>query len=247
MRLDERQEHILDFIVRDFIETASPVSSSRVSGNLHKKQTFAGSPATIRNIMLELDGAGFLYQPHTSAGRAPTEKGYRYFVENLISDSSSSSENSLTMPPLRGGARQHLEFSSAELESLVNNFAHELGIFTSAMTMGRDGIREIAGFQDILSEPEFREEEMLQNFGRMVDEIEDVMTEYHDALIDDDDNYDIWIGRENIYPGAKKGSAIVARASLPKEGELTFFAFGPTRMNYEKAIIKIKKLVKTYG
>ena len=76
MMLDSRKEHILDFIVRDFVRTAIPVSSGRVSdkkaigGGIAGSP--AGSPATIRNIMLELDEEGYLYQPHTSAGRAPS-------------------------------------------------------------------------------------------------------------------------------------------------------------------------------
>src|SRR3990167_10819860 len=80
MKLDNRKEHILDFIVRDYIATAQPVSSGRMA----LKRVLDSSSATLRNIMLELDEEGFLFQPHTSAGRAPTEKGYRYFIENLM-------------------------------------------------------------------------------------------------------------------------------------------------------------------
>src|SRR3989344_4641344 len=86
MKLDSRKEHILDFIIRDYIETAQPVSSGRVAA----KKVLDSSPATWRNFMLELDEDGFLYQPHTSAGRAPTERGYRYFIDNLITDENSS-------------------------------------------------------------------------------------------------------------------------------------------------------------
>src|SRR3989344_4555769 len=79
--LDSRKEDILGFVVRDFVRTAFPVSSNAVFGGLRLEV----SPATIRNIMLELDDMGYLYQPHTSAGRAPTEKGYRYFTLHLMS------------------------------------------------------------------------------------------------------------------------------------------------------------------
>src|SRR3989344_828150 len=251
MKLDSRKEHILDFIIRDYIETAQPVSSGRVAS----KKVLDSSPATLRNIMLELDEDGFLYQPHTSAGRAPTEKGYRYFIDNLITDENSSlaHSGSLALNPLYGGSdararsgmRSSLrEFSSVNLESAVCGFAHDLGMFASAMIEGKHGMRELAGFHDVLSGPEFREEGMLENFGRMVDDIDSVMSEYRNALIEEDDMYDVWIGRENIYPGARKGSALVARVNLPDKEELVFFAYGPTRMNYEKAIYRIKNLIE---
>ena len=179
--------------------------------------------------MLELDEGGFLFQPHTSAGRAPTEKGYRYFIDNMIGKPKASSNFS--------------EFSADALGSFVNDFAHDLGIFASAMITGEKNMRELAGFRDVLLEPEFREEDMLENFGRMVDEIDSVMGEYQKALIKEDNDYNVWIGRENIYPGARKGSTLVARISMPEENEMIFFAYGPTRMNYEKAIFKLKNLI----
>jgi len=252
MKLDSRKEHILDFIIRDYIETAQPVSSGRVAA----KKVLDSSPATLRNIMLELDEDGFLYQPHTSAGRAPTERGYRYFIDNLIGDDSLPRSRALqghAYSPAgellcsRRRAVQGLAKpapSANEFGLLVNEFAHDLGMFASAMIAGERNMRELAGFHDVLSEPEFLENGMLENFGRMVDEIDSVMSEYHNALIEDDDIYDIWIGRENIYPGARKGSSLVARISLPDKEELVFFAYGPTRMNYEKAIFKIKNLIE---
>jgi len=256
MRLEDKKEHILDFVIRDYIETAQPVSSGRISD----KQSSAGSPATIRGIMLSLDEDGYLYQPHTSSGRAPTERGYRYFIDNLVGKPKASSKNSLlalsvslALNPLYGGSDAHTrygkhshfsEFSADALGSLVNDFAHELGMFASAMIEGKRGMREFAGFHDVLSEPEFHEGDMLLDFGRMVDDIDSVMSEYRNALIDEEDEYNVWIGRENIYPGARKGSTLVARISLPEASELTFFAYGPTRMNYEKAIFKIKSLIE---
>jgi heat-inducible transcriptional repressor len=77
--LDERKAAILRAVVEEYIETAQPVGSGHVasSGDL------AVSPATIRNEMGVLEREGYLQQPHTSAGRVPTEKGYRFYVDNL--------------------------------------------------------------------------------------------------------------------------------------------------------------------
>jgi heat-inducible transcriptional repressor len=82
-RLTERQEKILDFIVREHIETASPVGSRAVV----EKEDMGVSSATVRNEMAHLEKQGYVAQPHTSAGRVPTAKGYRYFVGYLMEES----------------------------------------------------------------------------------------------------------------------------------------------------------------
>ncbi len=81
-RLTERQEAILDFIVREYVDTATPVSSKRsVEG-----RDLGVSSATVRGEMAYLEGLGHLAHPHTSAGRIPTAMGYRYFVEHLMQE-----------------------------------------------------------------------------------------------------------------------------------------------------------------
>ena len=79
--LTERQRTILIFLIRDYIETAQPVGSKR----LVERFRLALSPATVRNEMSALTEMGYLRQPHTSAGRVPTEDGYRIFVGQMMS------------------------------------------------------------------------------------------------------------------------------------------------------------------
>ncbi|CAG7634679.1 heat-inducible transcriptional repressor HrcA [Paenibacillus allorhizosphaerae] len=78
--LTERQRHILSAIVDDYIRSAEPIGSRSIS----KRGNVGFSPATIRNEMSDLEEMGFLEQPHTSAGRIPSNKGYRYYVDHLI-------------------------------------------------------------------------------------------------------------------------------------------------------------------
>lgn len=80
MKLTERQKLVLALVIRDYIETAQPVGSRR----LVDYYGLEFSSATIRNEMVSLTEAGYLRQPHTSAGREPTEEGYRYFVRQLM-------------------------------------------------------------------------------------------------------------------------------------------------------------------
>ncbi|MBI5906024.1 MAG: heat-inducible transcription repressor HrcA [Deltaproteobacteria bacterium] len=78
--MDERATQVLRYIVEDYIATAEPVGSRTIS----KKMGQALSPATIRNIMADLEEMGFLAQPHTSAGRVPTPAGFRYYIDHLL-------------------------------------------------------------------------------------------------------------------------------------------------------------------
>lgn len=78
--LSEREKSILKHIIQQFILTAAPVGSR----NIAKKYEIGLSPATVRNIMSDLEDAGYVNHPHTSAGRVPTDKGYRFYVDSLI-------------------------------------------------------------------------------------------------------------------------------------------------------------------
>lgn len=173
MRLDERKESILDFIVRDYVHTACPVSSFRVS----EKKNLDLSPASIRNIMLELDKEGLLHQPHTSAGRAPTKKGYRYFVDNLMGEKSISY-----------GARSDFDkiISSFNGDDLFNELAvcmaRNLKLFSGVATRNRIFKR---GLSEVLKEPEFLEHDFAVEFAEFADSLEDDIFGFEGVRIDD--------------------------------------------------------------
>ena len=77
-----RHSIILKTIVKTYLETGEPVGSRTIS----KQEGFDLSPATIRNVMSDLVEEGYIIQPHTSAGRIPSDKGYRYYVDQIIKD-----------------------------------------------------------------------------------------------------------------------------------------------------------------
>ena len=86
---NERNRQILSAIVREYIETGEPVSSRSIS----RRHVESLSPATIRNVMSDLEEEGFLYQPHTSAGRVPTAAAYRFFAQQIVSRATLSPED----------------------------------------------------------------------------------------------------------------------------------------------------------
>lgn len=78
--MDERKKQILHALIRDYVDVGEPVGSRTIA----KKYGLGVSPATIRNEMSDLEEMGFIMQPHASAGRVPSDKGYRYYVDNLM-------------------------------------------------------------------------------------------------------------------------------------------------------------------
>lgn len=81
--LRERDKVVLNVIVENYLKFGKPVSS----GFIVQKRVLSDSPATIRNIMARLEDMGYLAQPHTSAGRVPTDKGLRFYVNSLLDES----------------------------------------------------------------------------------------------------------------------------------------------------------------
>jgi len=112
--LDNRKKKILQAIVEEYIDTAEPVSS----GNLVEELNC--SSATIRNEMAELEKSGLLEKPHTSAGRIPSQKGYRYYIDELLRD------DKLTI--------KEMQYIKSKLETTVNELEDLTKIATSTLS-----------------------------------------------------------------------------------------------------------------
>ncbi|NNE72265.1 MAG: heat-inducible transcription repressor HrcA [Acidimicrobiales bacterium] len=122
--LDERKTAILQAVVEDYIQTAQPVGSSHIA----KAPGVNVSPATVRSEMAALEQAGYLHQPHTSAGRIPTEKGYRSFVDSMIGEGKSPGKLA------RGQAaavREFFDQAHGELEAMLSDTSRLLSGLTN--------------------------------------------------------------------------------------------------------------------
>ena len=115
--LDDRKSAILRAVVQQYIETAQPVGSSTVSA----RTEVAVSSATVRNDMTQLEREGYLVQPHTSAGRIPTEKGYRFFVDTLTGTGSMSPTNARLVRDFFATTHGELEQMLAETSRLLSD------------------------------------------------------------------------------------------------------------------------------
>ncbi|HET7560073.1 MAG TPA: heat-inducible transcriptional repressor HrcA [Limnochordia bacterium] len=117
--LDDRKRRILQAVTNDYIETAEPVGSRTIARRYH----LGVSPATIRNEMADLEESGYLEQPHTSAGRVPSDKGYRFYVDAL-------------MPPhhLTGDERRALAWELEAQRRMVQEVVHHTARLLSMWT-----------------------------------------------------------------------------------------------------------------
>lgn len=117
--LTERERQVLSAVVRTYIETAEPAGSRTIA----KRFPLGVSAATIRNTMSDLEDRGYLYHPHTSAGRIPTDRAYRAYVDALIWHAELS-------PADRYRLRRELERDSGVIEGILQKAAQVLGVLT---------------------------------------------------------------------------------------------------------------------
>lgn len=125
--LDERKTAILSAVIQEYIATAQPVGSSHIAA----APNIAVSSATVRNEMSQLESEGYLVQPHTSAGRVPTDKGYRYYVDNLTTpgrlDRATTRQVGDFFSAAHGRLEEMLHQTSNLLAELTNNAAVVVG------------------------------------------------------------------------------------------------------------------------
>ncbi len=224
--ITDRQGEILNRVIQDYITLAEPVSSKL----LEKKHKFGVSPATIRNEMQELTNRGYLSQPHTSAGRVPTDKGYRFFVDKLLENNLRNFENNFDRK-----IKDSFEFMKEATKFLAEE--------SSELALGYSAGKKIIwkeGWEDIFEEPEFLEPGLASSFAGMIDDFEQNIEEiFSPETCLPVGMIKIYIGRENPVSKNKEFSIITAGF------DGGFFAIlGPKRMSYDKNIKLIKKLWK---
>ena len=126
--LDERSKKVLCAVIQNYIHYPDPVGSRTVA----KKYSFGLSPATIRNIMADLEETGFLTHPHTSAGRVPTHRGYRFYVDSLMTKGDCSNKEVIKGLFRRLEAlRDNLDMLLSETTEAISLLSNYLGVAMS--------------------------------------------------------------------------------------------------------------------
>lgn len=231
MEITERQKEILSRIVTEHIKSAEPVSSQL----LEKKYRFKVCSSTIRNEMQKLTEDGFISQPHTSAGRIPTDKGYRFFVDSLLKKEFFNRSSNFEIEDWTG---KEMTDSIKILQSITKNLA----LISSNLALGYLSDLKILwkdGWEEIIKEPEFEEKKVIDNFIGMIEEFEEEI-----EGLEINSGIKVYIGKESPFPKAKEFSTIITRCHFSAEEEGILAIMGPKRMDYDKSIGSLYSLVK---
>lgn len=238
MVINQRQEALITAIINHWIREAEPVSSKW----LENEGFFDLKSATIRAEMNELEEKGYLSHFHTSGGRVPTDKAYRYYVNNLIED-----EDIEPKPESKNKIRSALRSDTRNPRQINRAIAQVLSELSDNLVI--TGIAEEddffkIGLSSLFRLPDFRELDMIFRLTSFFDEFENIFDrnekEFFSSLPEKPRDMRIFIGRENPVRDIRDETVMFARYDLPKGYSGTLTLIGPTRMDYQKNIGLIK-------
>lgn len=222
--MTNRQKQLLYAIVEQYAEVASPVGSSLLA------KVFNVSSATIRSEMAELERDGYITQPHTSAGRVPTDKGYRFYVNNLTEEQPALTEG--RAEKALSTRVQHAGLPDRTIRSAVDTLVeltHNLGIATIGQQLYMSGLSNLFG------QPEFIQAGQVQQVARLLDNLEPWLREAAP-----NEPLSVYIGRENPIGRSAGCSLIVSRFRSPFSDRSYIGVLGPTRQNYRDVMTLVR-------
>jgi heat-inducible transcriptional repressor len=224
--LTERQQRILQAVVEQYAEVASPVGSSLLA------KLFDVSSATIRSEMAELEKQGYIKQPHTSAGRIPTDKGYRFYVNNIAETAPETPaerrvEKALATRVASGGESERIIKNA--VDTLVD-LTHNLGLATIGDQLYMSGLSNLFG------QPEFMNSGQVREVARLLDNLEPWL--YEAAP---NEPLSVYIGQENPIGRSAGCSLIVSRFRSKYSDRSYIGVLGPTRQSYRDVMMLVRR------
>lgn len=225
--MTERQQNILNAIVEQFAEVASPVGSSLLA------KVFNVSSATIRAEMAELERMGYIMQPHTSSGRVPTDKGYRYYVNNLNEGGKAAS-----LGERRGEKALSTRVQSAgEPERVIRNAVDTLVELTHNLGLATIGSQlYMSGLSNLFGQPEFINAQQVQQVAQLLDNLEPWLREAAP-----NEPLSVYIGKENPIGRTAGCSLIISRFRSPFSDRSYVGTLGPTRQSYRDVMTLVSR------
>ena len=221
-----RQEQILSAIIEQYAEVASPVGSNLLA------KVFNVSSATVRAEMAELERLGYIAQPHTSAGRVPTDKGYRMYVNrlsdavSLVDQTAHRGERALTARVHSAGMPEQTIRSA--VDTLVE-LTHNLGIATIGNQLYMSGLSNLFG------QPEFIQAGQVQAVASLLDNLQPWLREAAP-----NQPLSVYIGRENPIGRTAGCSLIISRFRSPFSDRSYIGTLGPTRQSYKEVMSLVR-------
>jgi len=228
---EKRQNQVLEEIIRVHISSALPVGSSYIAKTLNL------SPATIRNVMFELERKGLVKQPYTSAGRVPTDLGYRKYVNDMMS--------------VR-------ELEAEDLFSKIERYAHKKKIVEEILEAASHAVSEMTNYTGLalspsnklyfdgtyhmLEQPEFMELEMARDFLRVIEERSELAHLMNKDI--EAEQTIIRIGRENAFNELRECTIITSTYRFKNQPSGNIGVIGPMRMQYEEIVPMVEYLAE---
>lgn len=229
MEISERQKAILCQIIEEYAETASPVGSVTLA------KLFGVSPATIRSEMARLEMLGLIAQPHTSAGRVPTDAGYRFYVNHLdgaFEESQTerrSIERGTHALEVRVSSQSRADAAIRGAVDLLVDLTGNLGLATIG------GQLYLSGMSKLFTQPEFVDTARVRAVARLLDNLEPWLREAAPG-----EALNIFIGHENPIGKNSEVSLIISKFRSPFSDRSYIGVLGPTRQNYSRVMALVK-------
>ena len=228
--MTERQTQILAAIIEQYAEIAAPVGSVTLA------KLFGVSSATIRSEMARLEDMGLIAQPHTSAGRVPTDQGYRFYVNRL-------NEAQTDVPPqldrsvraIEARVQTHSNRADRAIRSAVDSLVdltQNLGLATIGDEL------YLSGMSNLFSQPEFLQGNHVQAVAQLLDNLEPWLRE-----VAPNEPLNVFIGSENPIGKTSGATLIVSRFRSPYSNQSYIGVLGPTRQSYGR----VMRLVRHAG
>jgi transcriptional regulator of heat shock response len=228
--MTDRTAQILEAAIQEFINTGDPVSS----GLLYDRYDFGIKPAMIRLELDELEDAGYLEQPHHSAGRVPTNSGYEFFAKRMLGIANVPSERSAA------GAKQndlHLLLQERAWPDLLNELSTQLGLLSVAADLARESVYK-AGLQHLIDHLDWQDQSGIRS---VIHDFEEVDERAPRAAEQMGLGPQIFIGKKSPLTTSDDLSVVGGNYQIG-DATISIFAIGPKRMDYKKVIRIFKNL-----
>ena len=238
MNITPRQTQILVAIIEQYAEVASPVGSVTLA------KLFEVSSATIRSEMAKLEELGLITQPHTSAGRIPTDKGYRFYVNRLTEENQGGDEQILlnasnSKDNLRGfrAISSRVSAQNDRADHAIRSAVDSLVEITGNLGLATIGDQlYMNGIYNLFSQPEFESGEAVQSVAQLLDNLEPWLREGAP-----NEPLNVYIGSENPIGKSSGASLIISKFESPFSENSYIGVLGPTRQNYGKVVRLVQK------
>ena len=227
--MTDRQRAILAAIIEQYAEIAAPVGSVTLA------KLFGVSSATIRAEMAKLEDMGLIAAPHTSAGRIPTDKGYRMYVNGITDAQMTELPSGLdrSARTIEAHVNSHVTQADRAIRSAVDSLVELTGNMGFA-TIGSELYTN--GISRLFSQPEYMQGQHIQAVARLIDNIEPWLRE---AVPNEPLN--VFIGSENPIGKSSGATLIISRFRSPYSDASYIGVIGPTRQNYARTMHLVQR------